>query len=143
MPVKTGIQVRFWLKFKTRLDSGVRRKNRKTVDFQSTTPESSAYSSGSLSRPYSILHLHVGSSKSPRPLRQGHPQGGVEKEVRTESQARGEDHRQRPAAFLHDFEEESEHEEHGETITETLDGKDSEDARRQYRQGVAPLGPAE
>jgi len=29
MPVKTGIQVRFWLKFKTRLDFGVRRKDRK------------------------------------------------------------------------------------------------------------------
>jgi hypothetical protein len=56
MPVKTGIQVRFWLKFNTRLDSGVRRKDKKTVDFQSTTPESSACSSGSLSRPYSILH---------------------------------------------------------------------------------------
>jgi hypothetical protein len=33
MPVKTGIQVRFWLKFKTRLDSGVRRKDKKQSTF--------------------------------------------------------------------------------------------------------------
>ena len=92
-----------------------------------------------LNPPFSIL----GSLESKWPLRQGHPQGGVEKEVRTESQGRGEYQRQRPAAFLHDFEEKGEHEEHGETITETLDGKDSEDARRQNRQGMVPLRPAD
>src|SRR5438445_11051873 len=91
----------------------------------------------------SILHPRFLSSKPPRPLRQGHSQDGVEKEVRTEGQGRGEYQRQRPAAFLHDFEEKGEHEEHGETITETLDGKDSEDARRQNRQGMVPLRPAD
>jgi len=76
-------------------------------------------------------------------LRQRDSQGGVEKIVGTQSQARGEYQRQRPAAFLHDLDEKDEQEEHRGTVTEPLDGKYREDARSQYRHGMAPFGPAD